>query len=249
MASFWHLNPAVANTPVAEAFASLAATIAAEGEYVTSSSISKVTKVIVENRAFYVKTYSAGGKKLRRWVGRSRIRAEWENLHFFESLGIPIPPVIACGQATRCGIFQKGALVTAELQGTVDLAQLYAGNHPLLSDRHWVAAVSHQIADYTSRLHHHRFGHLDLKWRNILVTLDASPRVFFIDCPGGKIRHGPLANRWFAKDLACLDKIARQCLSRTQRLRFFMDYHRCIGLTRRHKHQIRKILDFYKGRQ
>ncbi|BBO80581.1 lipopolysaccharide kinase InaA family protein [Desulfosarcina ovata] len=245
MPSFWYVNPAFINTPAAQAFESLETTCSAEGETVTSSSISKVTKVIVENRSFYVKTYSAGGKKLRRWIGRSRIRAEWENLLLFESLGIPIPPLVACGHAIRYGIFQKGAMVTAELQGTADLAQLYAINHRLLSDRHWVADVSHQIADYTRRLHQHRFGHLDLKWRNILVTLDAAPRVFLIDCPSGQIRRGPLANRWFTKDLACLDIIARKCLSRTQRLRFYMDYRRCHKLLSKDKRRIRNILDFY----
>lgn len=249
LTSFWHVTSAYRGTPTAETFASLEAAFAAPGEYITSSPISRVVRVEADNAAFYVKTYTAGGKNLRRWIGRSRARAEWENLLFFQSLGIPIAPVVAYGQDTRYGLFKQGALVTAEVTNTSDLARMHEQNDPLLADRDWLGAVSRQIANYTRRLHQQRFGHLDLKWRNILVTPTVPPEVFFIDCPGGKIRRGPLAKRWFVKDLACLDDLARKRLSRTQRLRFFMRYRRLTRLAPEDKVQIRRVLDFYKGRR
>jgi tRNA A-37 threonylcarbamoyl transferase component Bud32 len=249
LAVFWQITPAFKHTPAAQAFATLEATFAAEGEFVTASPISRVIRVTLAGKIFYVKTYTAGGKNLRRWIGRSRARAEWENLLFFQSLGIPIAPVVAYGQTTRGGLFRRGALVTAEVPGTCDLAHMHDQNHSLLADRRWMQAVSRQIAVYTRRLHAQRFSHLDLKWRNILVTPTPAPQVYFIDCPGGQIRRGPLAGRWFVKDLACLDMIAKARLSRTQRLRFFLDYRRRRHLNPEDKRQIRRIVHFYRGRR
>lgn len=249
MPTFWKITPAYRNSPIAALLPSLAAAFDTAGQYVTSSPISRVIRKEVAGEAVYIKTYTRGGKSLRRWFGRSRARAEWENLFFFEQLDIPIPPLVAYGQETRGGLFKRAALVTAELKNTRDLNTLHLEDHPILKDRHWVTAVSHQIARHTRRLHQLRFGHLDLKWRNILVSLQAPPRVYFFDCPAGQIRRGPNATRWFIKDIACLDKVAKMRLSRTQRLKFFMTYERIHRLGERDKHKIRKILRFFHGRE
>ena len=50
------------------------------------------------------------------------------------------------------------------------------------------------------------------------------------------------------KDLACLDKVARKVLSRTQRLRFYFRYARISKLDAAHKGRVKKILYFYDGR-
>ena len=156
---------------------------------------------------------------------------------------------MAYGHQTRCGLFQRGALITLEVPDTRDLSDLHSANHPLLKDRHWVATVSKQVARHTRRLHEKRFGHVDLKWRNILVTMSGSPRVFFIDCPAGRKRSGPGSNRWFIKDLACLDKVAQKRLSRTQRLHFYMAYAQRQSLGKADKRGIRSILKFFRGRE
>jgi hypothetical protein len=132
---------------------------------------------------------------------------------------------------------------------TRDLASLHGENHPLIRSRRWLSKISRLLADYTGRLHRHRFGHLDLKWRNILATLTEEPRLYFIDCPSGQIRRGPMANRWFIKDLACLDAIGRKRLSKTQRLRFYLDYRNVDRLSGIEKYQIRRILGFFDGRR
>ena len=248
MAIIWTITAAYRNTSAAEAFASLEAAFAADGQYVTGDPISRVIKNQIADQVFYIKTYTAGGKRLRRWVGRSRPRTEWENLHFFQQLGIPTSPLVAYGQETRGGIFRRAALVTAELKNTLDLNSLHLANHPILADRQWITTVSRQIAGYTRRLHRNCFGHLDLKWRNILVTLSSPPQVYFIDCPAGRIRRGPGSRRWFIKDLACLDKVAKKRLTRTQRLRFFMDYAEILRLTPGDKDYVRRILRFFGGR-
>jgi len=249
LATFWHLTPPYRNTPAAETFATLKATFAARGELINADPLCRTARVTTGRAAFYVKCYTGGGKKLRRWIGRSRVRAEWENLLFFERLGIPIPPVVAYGQETRLGHFRYGALVTAEVPNTCDLSVMHEQDHPLLADRQWLESASRQIADYTRRLHQNRFGHRALKWRNILVTLSDTPQIYFIDCPAGQIRRGPGSRRWFLKDIACLDKVAKKRLSRTQRLRFYMAYEHLRRLKHKDKQKIRKILRFFEGRE
>jgi tRNA A-37 threonylcarbamoyl transferase component Bud32 len=248
MTSFWKISKSYLNSPVAEAFQSLEKTAGATGQYVTSSPISSVIRKEVANQRFFIKTYTAGGKSLRRWIGRSRARAEWENILFFQNVGIPTAPLVAYGQKTRGGLFQQAAIVTAELKDTRDLNALHLDNHPILKNRQWIASVSHQVARHTRCLHQNRFGHLDLKWRNILVTMSNAPQVYFIDCPAGQMRRGPGAGRWFVKDIACLDKVAKKRLSRTQRLRFYMEYEGLQRLGDKDKQKIRRILRFFRGR-
>jgi RIO-like serine/threonine protein kinase len=247
--TFWNITTAYRNTPVEELFETLGKVFALEGEHITSCPISRVIRVQLGEEAFYVKTYTAGGKKLRRWLGRSRAQAEWENLQFFEELGIPSPILVAYGLETSRGLFKRAALITAELKDTRDLNSLYQENHPLISKRKWMDEVSRQVAQHTRQLHNQRFGHNDLKWRNILVNLSGPPRVYFFDCPAGQKKYGPFSKRWFIKDLACLDKVGKKCLSRTQRLKFFMDYHRLQYLGSMEKDEIHKILKFFEGRE
>jgi tRNA A-37 threonylcarbamoyl transferase component Bud32 len=97
-------------------------------------------------------------------------------------------------------------------------------------------------------MHQNRFGHLDLKWRNILVTLSDTPQIYFIDCPAGQVRRGPGSKRWFLKDIACLDKVAKKRLSSTQRLKFFMEYESLPRLAHKDKQKIRSILRFFEGK-
>ena len=75
-----------------------------------------------------------------------------------------------------------------------------------------------------------------------------APRVYFIDCPAGQIRSGPGSGRWFVKDIACLDKVAKKRLSRTQRLRFYMEYEGLQRLGDKDKQKIRRILRFFRRR-
>jgi hypothetical protein len=94
------------------------------------------------------KCYTRSGKYLRRFIGRSRLRAEYDNLHFFAACGIPTAPIVAFGVERKFGIFKRGYLITDEIQHTQDLAELAAANYPRLHNRHWVRCVSKQIASH-----------------------------------------------------------------------------------------------------
>ena len=143
--------------------------------------------------------------------------------------------------------FLRGALITRELEQTDDLALLAATHDARLRDPRWVQEVSLQLARSTRAMHDRGFAHNDLKWRNLLV--DPQRRLYLIDCPTGAFWHGPFLQRRIVKDLACLDKVAKYQLSRTQRLRFYLQYCQRSRLIEKDKPRIRQILNYFQGRE
>ena len=245
----WTLNPEYAVGPTGTAFASLDAVFALQGERVASDPLSEVLRVRVGSRHYYVKRYHGAGKHLRRFIGRPRVQAEWRNLLYFRAWGIPVATVVGYGMEKRFGGFQRGALITEELQGTQDLARLARDADPRLRDRRWLEHVLRQVAAATRIMHGHRFAHNDLKWRNILVDGRPLGNIHMIDCPGGTFWWGPFLERRKIKDLACLDKIGKYHLSRTQRLRFYLLYCGQQRLREQDRARIRKIVRYFEGRE
>lgn len=241
----WLLDPQY-QTLSAE-FGSLAAVFALQGERLTKDPLSEVIRVEFNGVRYYVKRYWGAGKGLRRYLGRPRVKAEWQNLKLFAKWGVPTAPIIAYGLERRVGAFVRGALITREIEGTLDLAEIANRQDVRLSDSHWVMQISRQLARGTRTLHDHHFTHNDLKWRNLLVN--ERGELFFIDCPTGTFWWGPLLRYRIIKDLACLDKVASKVLSRTQRLRFYLQYRGRQRLNAGDKKRIRKIVAFFAGRE
>jgi hypothetical protein len=228
-------------------FGSLDAVFKLQGERLTKDPLSEVIRVEREGVRYYVKRYWAAGKGLRRLVGRPRVKAEWQNLKYFAKWGIPTASIVAFGLERQFGCFMRGALITRELDNTEDLALLAKRDDPRLCDRGWVDVVSRQLARATRTLHDRHFAHNDLKWRNLLVNDKAE--LFFIDCPTGSLWWGPLLRYRIVKDLACLDKVAKYKLSRSQRLRFYLQYVDRQQLNIGDKRRIRGIVNFFEGRE
>ena len=133
--------------------ADLQRVFALEGQRLTSDPLSEVILVERAGVRYYVKRYWGAGKGLRRYIGRPRVKAEWQNLKYFAKWGIPTAPIVAYGQERKGGVFVRGALITRELLRTEDLALLASRNDPRLADRHWVERVSVQLARATRILH------------------------------------------------------------------------------------------------
>ena len=228
-------------------FGSLNTVFALQGEHLTRDPLSEVIRVQRDGVWYYVKRYTGAGKHMRRYLGRPRIKAEWQNLKQFAKWGIPTAEVVAWGLERNGLAFGRGAMITRELPNTEDLSALAERNDPRLKDRVWVDHVSRQLARHTREMHDHHFAHNDLKWRNLLV--DDQGTLFFIDCPTGDFWRGFMLRHRLIKDLACLDKVAKYHLSATQRLRFYLQYRRHARLTARDKRRIRQVLSFFEGRE
>lgn len=244
--SQWQVLPGV-DAAAAERFADLDAVFALEGEIIAKDSTTRTVRVEVNGRRYYVKRYHGLGKKpLRRWFGKPRVQLEWENLQRFADWGIPTAQLVAYGLESQGGRFVRGALITAEIPDTTDLGKLARTHDPRLKSQSWRDGVSARIADIARRMHGRRFVHGDLKWRNLLV--DGTGQVFLIDCPSGGFWWPPFLEYRIVKDLACLDKVAKRHLSRTQRLRFYLDYSQKKKLEDADKRRIRQIAGFFAGR-
>ncbi len=244
--SDWLLLPG-AEPAAAARFADLDAVFALEGEIVAKDSITRTVRVDIAGRRYYVKRYHGLGKKpLRRLFGKPRVQLEWENLQHFADWGIPTARLVACGLERQGGLFVRGALITEEIPGTSDLGRLARVRDPRLESQPWRDGVAAQIADIARRLHDRRFAHGDLKWRNLLV--DGAGKVFLIDCPSGGFWWPPFLEYRIVKDLACLDKVAKRRLTRSRRLRFYLDYMRKKRLDPADKRRIRRIAGFFAGR-
>lgn len=244
----WRIDPAYAGGEAARRFADLDTTLAAAGEVVARNAMSQVLRVRVNGGDYYLKRYiGLGERPLRRMFETPRVQVEWENLQRFSAWGIATAPLVAYGLETRLGRFVRGAFVTAAIPNAIDLKQLAVSDDPRLKSRRWWDGISHQLAQATRTMHAHNFCHNDLKWRNLLV--DDQGRLFFIDCPAGQFWRGPFLRYRIVKDLACLDKLAKYHLSRTQRLRFYLNYARKNRLDDADKRRIRKVLRFFEGRE
>ncbi|WP_321531309.1 lipopolysaccharide kinase InaA family protein [uncultured Desulfuromonas sp.] len=228
-------------------FSTLESSLGTKGAMLSKGPISYVHRVDQQNATYYVKIYSRNGKGLRHYFGRGRLQGEWENLLYFSKLGIPTPRIVAYGHSRRNGLFRIGALITAEVPDSADLLTLARSHPEMFLKRSWLKSILRQTAEYTSRLHRHGFIHWDLKWRNILVSQKNSdhPEIYFFDCPLGKTRRGWLRKRGVIKDLACLDKVGKKVLSRSQRLSFFKYYAGIDKVTTEHKKQILQIVNFF----
>jgi hypothetical protein len=246
----WRIDTVLLGPEARQLFFDLDTVFALEGEPITRDPLSEVLRVNADGQRYYVKRYQGAGKNLlRRWIGRPRVQAEWENLLAFRAWGIATATVVGRGLERHSAAFARGALITEEIPAAIDLARLAADADPRLHDRPWVTHVSRQVAAITRTLHAHRFAHNDLKWRNLLVDNASMPTVYLIDCPSGAYWRPPFLAYRMVKDLACLDKVARHQLSRTQRLRFYLDYVQQSRLHPADRVRIRRILAFFTGRE
>lgn len=253
---FWWFDPELNGGAAGRAFPTMDHVFALEGELITKDPLSCVLRVERDGLRYYVKRYSGNGKNvrkrwfgLRQWLAPARVRKEWQNLLFFAKQGIPTARLAAYGIERCWGAFRRGALVTEEIRDTTDLAKLALQNDARLHDRRWLSAVSAQVARITRRLHDAGFAHNDLKWRNLLVTNGDAPRVYLIDCPSGGFWWGPFLRYRIVKDLACLDKVAKYHLTRSRRLRFYLDYVGRERLDANDKRRVRRIVRFFEGRE
>lgn len=164
------------------------------------------------------------------FFGRHRGRAEFELLAQMRVLGLSSVRPVACG-ARRIGHFVSACyLVTEEVPEsrnlTVFARDLARGRVRLsLAQRRDVLT---RLAQQVAEMHAAEFAHGQLFWRNILVRIGLSgdAEFFFLDPrpgQGGKrLRRKP---RWWLLELAHLAASAGAFTTRTERLRFLVEYH------------------------
>ncbi len=222
--------------------------VAVCGEMVTEDLISRLERVTVGGETFYVKTYYEAGRHLRRYVGRSRVRAEWENLERLAIIGIPTAEVVAWGEQQHWGPGRRGLMITREIAGVADLQTLARRGDPILLDPAWVRQVACRLGAHVRRMHAANFIHNDLNWRNVLVELRPRPEVYIIDSPLGRRLPSVLRSRGVRKDLASLDRMALQYLTLRPRLAFIHEYLSSRKLGSGDRAAMLRVEAFFAGR-
>ncbi len=235
------------------AFASLENCFGLSGEKVTGSSISEVQRLRLDGKTYYLKLYCEAGERLSKYLGKSKVRREWENLTAFKQWGLSAAKIVVRGEQPIGLLRRRGVLITEGVDESVDLAELAKQSSPLLNSSEWIAAVIEQVAEAARIMHDHSFAHNDLKWRNILVSgPDHQPVITLIDCPAGRYWRWPWFEYRRIKDLACLDKVAKYALTETQRLAFIRCYWQLSDtevLSQSQRREISKITSFFSGRE
>lgn len=241
----WQLDEQHCDAEALQQFVTLEKVFLCNGEQVVRDKISEVVRFKGSAKTYYLKRYTASGRKIFDFFRKSRICSEWKNLVSLTKIGLPVPRIIAHGEKRKNGRFLTGALITEEVESSANLAQHLSTHGYLISDKTWLYSVIDQVAGYVHDMHAHKFIHCDLNLRNVLVQTQGYPAVFFIDCPAGGFKMGFNLKRGIIRDLAHLDKVARYILSNKDLLRFYKKYKKIDKLTSADKLLIAKIRHFH----
>lgn len=245
----WHYDLSTDRPDAIEAFGDLYTAYALEGEYVTQNSLCQVIRVELDGVGYFVKKYRSGSENPWALFAKSKARSEWSNLLRFAQWELPVARVVAWGEESLLGVAGRGLVITEEVVGAADLSALAQEQSLLFSNDSWVELVSKQLASATAIMHRHQFAHNDLKWRNVLVSGDESaPKITLIDCPSGRFWWKPFFEYRRIKDLACLDKVAKNLLRPSQRLKFYRHYQGVDKLSDVDKSVVTRVVLFFKGR-
>jgi tRNA A-37 threonylcarbamoyl transferase component Bud32 len=210
-------------------------------EIVSQSSLSIVFKVKFDKRVFYIKFYFKQGKRWQR---------ECQNLNFCANLNIPTPVLVYFKKTSRFFnlFFKQGIIVTEEIPNAIDLKKIAIENHSMFQLKSWRHIILKKIASYVAILHKHSFLHYDLQWRNILVSIEPRPQVYFFDMPSGKLRRF-FFNFYKRRDFYNLYKSAVQFLSRSDQLRFYFYYTKTTHLTPQDKINLKRWIQYYRKKE
>jgi tRNA A-37 threonylcarbamoyl transferase component Bud32 len=177
--------------------------------------------------------------------GVSKVRREFENLARLRAWGLDAPAPIAYGEERQAGWLHRSFLISEGIHDPVSLDLFIRDWLPTLPSpehRHLRRELIERLADYTRRMHEHRFVHHDFFWRNILLSGHSLAHFFLIDSHKGRCWKSWMEQRCRAKDLATLDAPAPSFFRRTERLRFFLHYRGQRRLTGDDKRLLRAIL-------
>jgi len=164
---------------------------------------------------------------------QSKARIEHRNYGRMEAAGVPTLRRVAWGeQRDALGRLRRASIVTLVLPGSAQLDEFLESHPPIRNGRRdpeagsLRAALIRRLARCTKQAHDAGFFHLDLFVRNVLIVSDEDrePWIHLIDSPRGVIDHTFLSRKKRIKDLATLDKAARQLCTKGERLRFLLTY-------------------------
>ena len=217
-----------------------------------------VSRIRIEDegkvRTFYVKRFwnrrfsNIKTRALRgSLVGRSLMRAEFENIQFLGRIGLNIPRLVGYGEQRFCGGLVNTYMITEEIpnaMGVDSLVHQWLGKQPKDKQREVKDGLVTSIASAVKTMHANGFEHHDLFLRNLIVTDHNMANLYVFDCPRAWIWPAFIMKKRRKIDLAMLDAGATVAFSPMQRMRFVHHYLGCKRLSADDKAFVREVLEY-----
>lgn len=178
-------------------------------------------------------------------VGRSMVRAEYENLEKLAEWGFRVPQLVAYGDHRFAGGVIHAFIITEEIpqaMGVDYLTHEWFDQQTKEVRKKKKAELIHEVATAVRRMHEHGFEHHDLFLRNMMVSGQDMSKLYMMDAPRGYCWPQIIMRKRRIVDLATLDAAATVVFTRSQRLRFMHIYLGCDRLTDSDKQLVRQVL-------
>ena len=206
-----------------------------------------VVRIELEGRALFLKRHYKIplGDFLRRLLKFQRPlspgRAEWESALALKELKIPTFHPVAWGERSILGIPIDSIFISSEISGAERLEKFITKRFPPPLDREGVKlkrGLTHRLAQITRVMHGAGLNHQDFYLGHVFIN---EGQLFIIDLQRVEKRR-EVGLRRRIKDLAALNFTAPQgIVSRTDRMRFLLDYLGLLRLRARDKILIKNI--------
>lgn len=205
-----------------------------------------------QSRVFYLKLYrnylfeKIWARAFRgALVGRSMVRAEYENLEKLAECGLRVPRLVAFGDHRFAGGVIHAFIITEEIpqaMGVDYLAHEWFSKQTTEVCRQKKAELIHEVARAVRQMHECGFEHHDLFLRNMMISGSDMSQLYIMDAPRGYFWPKFIIRKRRAFDLATMDAAASGCFSRTQRMRFMHLYLGCNRLSDQDKQLVWQVL-------
>jgi tRNA A-37 threonylcarbamoyl transferase component Bud32 len=179
-------------------------------------------------------------------VGRSMVRAEYENLEKLAGWGFRVPQLVAWGDHRFAGGVIHAFIISEEIpqaMGVDYLVHEWLEQQTEAVHKQKKAELIHEVAMAVRRMHDHGFEHHDLFFRNMMVSGQDMSKLYMMDAPRAYVWPACMMQKRRAVDLATLDAAATEVFTRSQRMRFMHIYLGHDQLTDKDKQLIRQVLE------
>jgi hypothetical protein len=200
---------------------------------------SAVREVRLPQGRFFLKVYAYSGLwRLRTLFIVSRARREYHNLLRLAELGFDVPEPVAYGQERAWGLASVSFVLTRAVEGAVGLRELAVRPDEAPFALPEAAERRALLADFARtlrRAHDAGFFIHTLRAKNLLLgRRDGRWALYVLDVPfAGIWRYRIFRSAGRVRDLACLMRVGRMLLSKTDRMRFARAYGANRALLRR----------------
>ena len=208
-----------------------------------------------QNRFVKIRDYRKSyGWKLWKRIRPSKSKREFRNYSYLRKIGVPCPGDLEYEDRRNIfGILTFSSITMEKLEDTTDIRYLMCLDEyaELRANEVFRKKLSRKISGYVRTMHDNDFFHLNLNFRNVLVSREATdePKVYIIDVTSSVIQ--PMAVRrhyMMVKEIAFLYKDARKWCTLRELMIFFHTYLGKSKLNQADRELMQEIKTYAEGK-